>query len=99
MLQNIRQLSFLLFLNSQSFVINLPQVVSANVIVQDSTGKEIESQILPVVDAAMALREFYATANVGKSPVGGPLYWLAFKVEVPPLGFSTYTVSSGKRAG
>ena len=99
MLQNIRQLSFLLFLNSQSFVINSPQVVSANVIVQDSTGKEIESQILPVVDAAMALREFYATANVGKSPVGGPLYWLAFKVVVPPLGFSTYTVTSGKRAG
>ncbi|CDP17307.1 unnamed protein product [Coffea canephora] len=81
----------------RSEIVKIP-VVSANVIVQDSTGKEIESQILPVVDAAMALREFYATANVGKSPVGGPLYWLAFKVVVPPLGFSTYTVTSGKRA-
>ncbi|KAL3529076.1 hypothetical protein ACH5RR_008398, partial [Cinchona calisaya] len=79
-------------------VVKIP-VVSANVTVQDSNGKEIESQILSIVDTSIALRNFYATASVGKSPAERPLYWLAFTAEVPPLGFSTYVVTSSKKAG
>ncbi|KAL3512072.1 hypothetical protein ACH5RR_024789 [Cinchona calisaya] len=78
-------------------IVKIP-VISANVTVQDSSGKEIESQILPIVATAMALRKFYTTANLGQSPAGGPLYWLAFRAKVPPLGFSTYTVTSSKTA-
>ncbi|CAI9113742.1 OLC1v1014408C1 [Oldenlandia corymbosa var. corymbosa] len=78
-------------------IVKVP-VTSVDVAVQDSAGKEIVSQILPVVNVSMALRRFYATANVGKPPSGGPLYWLAFKAEVPPLGFRTYIVTSSKRA-
>lgn len=47
----------------------------------------------------MALRKFYAAAHAGKSPSSGPLYSLAFKAEVPPLGFNTYIITSGKPAG
>lgn len=88
-----------LFSFASFLVVNLIQVVSANVTVQDSNGKEIDSQILPIVDASKALRKFYAIANLGKSPPEGPLYWLAFTAVVPPLGFSTYIVTSSKKAG
>jgi alpha-mannosidase len=36
---------------------------------------------------------------LGRSPVETPKYWLAFPVSVPPFGFSTYSISSAKRAG
>lgn len=82
-----------------SSVKNFIQVISSDVGVRDSAGKEVVSQIVPVVNASIALRRFYATANVGKPPAEGPLFWLAFKAEVPPLGFSTYVVTSSNRAG
>uniref|UniRef100_A0A5B7A9H0 Alpha-mannosidase n=1 Tax=Davidia involucrata TaxID=16924 RepID=A0A5B7A9H0_DAVIN len=77
-------------------VIRIP-VINENVTVQDSTGKEIESQLLPLVNASVSIRNYYATAYVGKSPSSTPKYWLAFTVSVPPLGFSTYVVSSAKQ--
>ncbi|CAK9177487.1 unnamed protein product [Ilex paraguariensis] len=78
-------------------VIRIP-VINENVTVRDSSGKEIEAQILPVATASVALRNFYAAAYVGQSPSAGPLYWLAFTASVPPLGFGTYTVSKAKLA-
>lgn len=36
---------------------------------------------------------------MGQAPLKTPKYWLAFTVSVPPLGFSTYTVSTAKRTG
>ncbi|XP_009591416.1 probable alpha-mannosidase At5g13980 [Nicotiana tomentosiformis] len=78
-------------------VIRIP-VVNENVIVQDSTGKEIESQLMPIVKASIAIRNYYATAYAGESPTSSPKYWLAFRATVPPLGFNSYVVTSGKRA-
>ncbi|KAG9139497.1 hypothetical protein Leryth_024187 [Lithospermum erythrorhizon] len=75
-------------------VVRFP-VVSKNVAVQDSTGMEIESQILPVLNASMVLRK-YATAYEGNTPSMDPLYWLAFTANVPPMGFSTYVITSKK---
>ncbi|KAA8542054.1 hypothetical protein F0562_023206 [Nyssa sinensis] len=78
-------------------IIRIP-VINENVTVQDSTGKEIESQLLPLVNGSVSTRNYYATAYVGKSPSSTPKFWLAFTVSVPPLGFSTYVVSSTKGA-
>ncbi|XP_031105302.1 probable alpha-mannosidase At5g13980 isoform X1 [Ipomoea triloba] len=75
-------------------VVRIP-VTSENVNVWDSTGKEVESQVFPVVDASISMRKYYAKAYVGKSPNTGPLYWLAFTATPPPLGFTTYTITSG----
>lgn len=79
--------------------INFGQVANKNVIVQDSTGKEIESQLLPIVKESIAIRNYYATAYVGESPTSSPKYWLVFTATVPPLGFSSYVVTSSKQAG
>ncbi|KAF3623492.1 Alpha-mannosidase [Capsicum annuum] len=78
-------------------VVRIP-VVNKNVIIQDSTGKEIESQLLPIVKASIAIRNYYATAYVGESPTSSPRYWLVFTATVPPLGFNSYIISSGKQA-
>ncbi|CAI0456273.1 unnamed protein product [Linum tenue] len=38
-------------------------------------------------------------AYLGTKPAKTPKYWLAFRVSVPPFGFSTYTISDAKIAG
>lgn len=78
-------------------VIRIP-VINENVAVWDSSGKEIESQLLPLLNVSVALRKYHVMAYLGKSPNTTPSYWLAFSATVPPLGFSTYIVSSTKWA-
>lgn len=92
-------LSFITDISAHPLPKLLDQVVNENVIVQDSTGKEIESQLMPIVKASIAIRNYYATAYAGESPTSSPKYWLAFRATVPPLGFNSYVVTSGKRAG
>lgn len=75
------------------------QVIDDNVTVHDSNGTEIESQILPLADVYVNLRNFYVKAYLGQTPPTTPKYWLAFTVSVPPFGFSTYTVSTTKGTG
>ncbi|KAJ1407827.1 Glycosyl hydrolase family 38, C-terminal [Sesbania bispinosa] len=79
-------------------VIRIP-VIDGNVTVHDSNGKEIESQLLPQAEVYVDLRNYYVKAYLGQTPPKTPKYWLAFTVSVPPLGFSTYTVSTAKRTG
>ncbi|KAF5961837.1 hypothetical protein HYC85_003046 [Camellia sinensis] len=71
--------------------------VSTEVIVLDSAGREIESQLLPLSNASLRIRNFHVKAYLDRSPGDTLKYWLAFSVSVPPLGFSTYIVSSAKR--
>lgn len=78
---------------------NLRQVLSENVVVRDSSGKEIESQILPITNASVVIRNYYVMAYLGKIPTVTPKYWLAFSAKVPPLGFSTYIISKANRKG
>ena len=80
-------------------LLNLLQVLSENVFVVDSHGKEIESQILPLANASVVIRNYYVTAYLGKIPTVTPKYWLAFSATVPPLGFSTYIISQANRKG
>ncbi|KAI4350435.1 hypothetical protein L6164_004891 [Bauhinia variegata] len=77
-------------------VIRIP-VSTGKVFVQDSAGKEIQSQLLPVSDATLRIRKRYVKAYLGKQSGAELKYWLAFSVSVPPLGFSTYTVSTPKQ--
>ena len=77
----------------------LLQVINENVVVRDFRGKEIQSQLIPVLNISVSLRKYLAMAYLGKSPKVSPRYWLAFSATVPPLGFSTYIVSSAKGAG
>ncbi|KAJ9683167.1 hypothetical protein PVL29_018952 [Vitis rotundifolia] len=79
-------------------VVRIP-VSTERLIVHDSSGKEIESQLLPVVNASSHTRNFYVKAYLGKSPSGTLKYWLAFSASVPPLGYSTYIISSAKQTG
>lgn len=79
-------------------VVKVP-VMNENITVYDSSGKEVESQLIPVVNASIPIRNFYATAYLGKPPSTTPKYWLAFTASVPPLGFSTYVISSTKQPG
>ncbi|CAN1243884.1 Probable alpha-mannosidase At5g13980 [Linum perenne] len=79
-------------------VIQLP-VISDDVIVHDPEGKEVEAQLVPLVDAYLSLRNFHVKAYMGTTPAGNPKFWLTFRVSVPPFGFSSYTISSAKIAG
>ncbi|KAG4915573.1 hypothetical protein JHK87_053130 [Glycine soja] len=79
-------------------VIRIP-VSTGQVFVQDFSGNKIESQILPLSNATLTMRKHYVRAYIGKAPGGDTLKsWLAFPVSVPPLGFSTYIVSSSKQS-
>ncbi|XP_015893890.3 probable alpha-mannosidase At5g13980 isoform X2 [Ziziphus jujuba] len=78
-------------------VIRIP-VINEDITVHDSEGKEVESQILPVADYFVGLRNYHVKAYLGQTPDQTPKYWLAFAVSVPPFGYSTYTVSNAKRA-
>ena len=78
---------------------HLLQVIDENVIVKDSGGKEIESQLLPLQNASLAIRNYYSVAYLGKFPSVTPKYWLAFSASAPPIGFNTYFILSGKRPG
>lgn len=75
------------------------QVLSDSVTVKDSAGKFILSQINPLVNASLAMRNTYARAYMGKFTTLSPKYLLAFTAEVPPLGFSTYGISATNPAG
>lgn len=79
-------------------IIRIP-VVSELVVVRDAEGREIESQLIPLSDASLRLRSQYVKAYLGVPPRVTPKYWLAFSVIVPPLGFSTYFVSSARQSG
>ncbi|KAG8496550.1 hypothetical protein CXB51_007628 [Gossypium anomalum] len=77
-------------------IIRIP-VIDGNVIVKDHRGNEIESQLVPLLNASLAIRNYYSMAYLGKLPSVTPKYWLAFSASAPPLGLNTYFISSGKQ--
>ncbi|KAH6810146.1 Glycosyl hydrolase family 38 protein [Perilla frutescens var. frutescens] len=76
-------------------VIRIP-VSSENLVVRDSSGKEIKSQLLPISNISLLTTSYLVKAYLGISASTSARYWLAFSASVPPLGFSTYAVSSAK---
>ncbi|PRQ54349.1 putative alpha-mannosidase [Rosa chinensis] len=72
-------------------------VSNERVTVQDSSQRKIDAQLLPLSNATLKLRSYYVRAYLGITPSELPKYWLAFSVTVPPLGFSSYIVSSANQ--
>ncbi|CAG7879288.1 unnamed protein product [Brassica rapa] len=79
-------------------IVRLP-VVDGEIAVHDSEGHEVGSQLVPFTDEYAALRSYHVEAYLGHAPTQVPKYWLVFSVSVPPLGFTTYTISSAKKTG
>ncbi|GMN57390.1 hypothetical protein TIFTF001_026498 [Ficus carica] len=79
-------------------VIRIP-VSTDTVTVRDSSGRKVEAQLLPISNATLSIRNYYVRAYLGKSPRETIKYWLAFSVSVPPIGFSTYIISTAKQTG
>ncbi|CAL9002942.1 unnamed protein product, partial [Prunus brigantina] len=52
-----------------------------------------------LLNASVGIRNDHFRAYLGISPSVTPSYWLAFSATVPPLGFSTYIVSSATQTG
>ncbi|KAM5582133.1 hypothetical protein ABKV19_011039 [Rosa sericea] len=77
-------------------VIRIP-VSDERVTVQDSSQRKIDAQLVPLSNATLKLRSYYVRAYMGNTPSEPPKYWLAFSVTVPPLGFSSYIVSSANQ--
>ncbi|KAJ0047951.1 hypothetical protein Pint_16953 [Pistacia integerrima] len=77
-------------------VVRIP-VSTQKVIVKDSGGRTIDSQLLPLSNATLSIRNHYVKAYLGKTPSEAIKYWLAFSASVPALGFSTYVVSIAKQ--
>ncbi|KAK4477288.1 hypothetical protein RD792_016502 [Penstemon davidsonii] len=71
-------------------------VMYEDITVRDSAGRILESQLLPLSDTHVSLRNYHVKAYLGQTPSKTPKYWLAFTASAPPLGFSTYTISSTK---
>ncbi|XP_062105325.1 alpha-mannosidase At3g26720-like isoform X2 [Humulus lupulus] len=77
-------------------VIRIP-VSTDRVSVQDSSGRKVEAQLLPILNATFSVRNYYVRAYLGEPPRETIKYWLAFTVSVPPIGFNTYIISTTKQ--
>lgn len=78
-------------------VVRIP-VSSASVTVRDSKGRPVDSQLLPVLNFSLAIRKLHTKAYLGTSPDESPRFWLVFPVSVPPLGFTSYIISSALKS-
>lgn len=76
-------------------IVRVP-VNNENTVVRDSNGKVVQSQLIPLSDVQLEMRNYHVSAYLGLSPKNTPKYALAFTASAPPLGFSTYVLSSGK---
>lgn len=75
------------------------QVNDENLTVKSSDGTIVESQLVEVDNVTGNLRQFYVKAYLGITPDKPPKYWLVFQASVPPMGWNSYYISRGTRAG
>lgn len=74
-------------------IIRVP-VNSESLVVKDSDGKIIQSQLVPLGNSTSKTRSYYMRAYLGITSGKNPLFSLVFPASVPPLGFSTYVISN-----
>lgn len=75
------------------------QVNDAGLSVEDSSGKTLDAQYIPMDNVTSNLRSFYTKAYLGISSLQIPKYWLVFKATVPPLGWNTFFISKASAQG
>ncbi|XVE82470.1 hypothetical protein DITRI_Ditri16bG0007200 [Diplodiscus trichospermus] len=79
-------------------IVRIP-VNDSDLVVQDSSGHNIDTQYLALDNVTRNVRSFYTKAYLGLSSDTVPKYWLLFQVSVPPLGWNTYFISKGAGKG
>ncbi|KAL4366626.1 hypothetical protein GQ457_05G012270 [Hibiscus cannabinus] len=79
-------------------IVRIP-VNDANLVVQDSSGNNIDAQYTALDNVTKHVREFYTEAYLGQSSGTAPKYWLHFQVSIPPLGWNTFFISKGVGQG
>ncbi|ONK72632.1 uncharacterized protein A4U43_C04F21420 [Asparagus officinalis] len=67
-----------------------------HLVVRDSSGKFIKSQLIEMDNTTSRLRNLYVEAYLGESSKETPKYWLVFQVAIPPLGWNTYFISKAR---
>lgn len=96
----VSSLPYRVFRNQTELKIrNVCQVEDANLVVQDSSRKNIDAQFIEIDNVTINLRNKYTKAYGITSPIRVPKYWLVFQVTVPPLGWNTYFVSKHNSKG
>ena len=61
----------------------------------DGKGKAVRSQLLPVSNATADLQSAMLAADILPNQRSSASHELAFMAELPPLGYTTYTISEG----
>ncbi|TYH29199.1 hypothetical protein ES288_A02G204700v1 [Gossypium darwinii] len=79
-------------------IVRIP-VNDTNLVVQDSSGNNIDTQYIALDNVTIDVREFYTKAYLGLSSDSVPKYWLLFQVSIPALGWNTYFISKGTKKG
>eukprot|EP00884_Botryococcus_braunii_P017884 jgi/Botrbrau1/477/Bobra.110_2s0114.1 len=69
-----------------------PASPSFTFLVLDSAGKKVPAQLLPVSNATRVMQTLMASTGNLPDPVAVGTHELAFKVQVPALGYAVYTV-------
>ena len=59
----------------------------------DASGETVQSQLLPVSNATMDLQNIMQQADILDNLTAAASFELAFIAAVPPLGYTTYTLS------
>ncbi|PPD76164.1 hypothetical protein GOBAR_DD26911 [Gossypium barbadense] len=79
-------------------IVRIP-VNDTNLVVQDSSGNNIDTQFIALDNVTINVREFYTKAYLGLPSDSVPKYWLLFQVSIPALGWNTYFISKGTKKG
>lgn len=74
-------------------------VNSKSILVSDSEGNAVPSQLLPLSIITKQVRTYYVKAYLGVPSGKAPLYWLVFPVTVPAFGYNSYIVSASSGPG
>lgn len=75
------------------------QVNDKSVVVKNSNGTIVDSQLVEVDNVTSNLRKTYVKAYLGITPDKPPRYWLVFQASVPPMGWNSYFISRPTGAG
>ena len=58
----------------------------------DAEGNAVSSQLIPVTEADLKLRDKYVNLHEGVSAGAAPKFYLVFAAAIPPLGYTSFVV-------
>lgn len=60
--------------------------------VVNADGKSVPSQLIPLTETDIKLRELYVKLDAGVFAGKPPAFYLVFAATVPPLGYTSFVV-------